>query len=76
MLKYELTKGASYLAPTDKWVVSSEFLENIDCVITEFTKDTPYLSIKGKIWIVFCEYLPQNQVCYNGITHKDTPSMS
>ena len=33
---------------------------------TGTTKDTPYLALTGELWGVFCEYLWENQLCYNG----------
>ena len=30
-----------------------------------FTKDTPFLSLVGELWGVFCEYLWENWLCYN-----------
>ena len=30
------------------------------------TKDTPYLTLTGEIWAVFCEYLWENWPRYNG----------
>ena len=30
------------------------------------TKDTPYLALTGELWGVFCEYLRENQLRYNG----------
>ena len=32
----------------------------------ETTKDTTYLVLTGKLWGVFCEYLWENQLRYNG----------
>ena len=30
------------------------------------TKDTPYFTITGKLWGIFCEYLWENWLRYNG----------
>ena len=32
------------------------------------TKDTPYLTLTGELWTVFCEYLGENWRRYNGTT--------
>ena len=32
------------------------------------TKDTPYLTLTGELWGVFCEYLSENWPRYNGTT--------
>ena len=31
-----------------------------------YTKDNPYLALKGEIWVVFCECLWENWPRYNG----------
>ena len=31
----------------------------------ESTKDTPYLTLKGELWGVFCEDMGENWACYN-----------
>ena len=35
-------------------------------LVSELTKDTPYLALTGELWGVFCEYLWENLLCYNG----------
>ena len=35
---------------------------------SESTKDTPYLTQMGELLGVFCEYLGENWLCYNGTT--------
>ena len=31
-------------------------------------KDTPYLTLTGELWGVFCEDIEENWPCYNGTT--------
>ena len=30
----------------------------------ELTKDTPYLTLSGKLWRIFCEYFEEKWLCY------------
>ena len=38
-----------------------------------FTKDTPYLTLAGELWGVFCEYLWENWMRFNGTVWPKSP---